>query len=60
MANIMAAKAYAKHTGLPYKRVLELAKIDGFPALRIGGKKIYILPDQAAVWFEEQAKKPLG
>lgn len=59
MANILSAKKYAKHTGLPYKKVLELAKIDGFPALRIGGKKIYILPDQARVWFEEQARRPL-
>ena len=60
MANIMPARKYAEHVGLPYKRVLELAKVDGFPALRIGEKRVYILPEQAAEWFKRKAQKPLG
>lgn len=60
MANLIPAGKYAEMQGLSYKQVLRLAKIKGFPAIRIGGKKIYILKEQAAEWFRQKAKEPLS
>lgn len=59
MANLISVGEYAELKGLPYKRVLALAKTKGFPALRIGEKKIYILRDQAEEWFLQKAQEPL-
>ena len=59
MNKLMPAKKYAEYIGLPYKKILQLAKIKGFPSLKIGEKKIYVLSDQADEWFRKEATKPL-
>ncbi len=60
MANLIPAREYAEMQGLAYKQVLRLARIKDFPAIRIGGKKIFILKEQAAEWFRQKAKEPLA
>lgn len=59
MSSLMSCKDYAERKQLPYKVVLRLAKIENFPAVRIGPKRIYVLAEKADSWFEEQSKKPL-
>lgn len=59
MGQLMSCREYAEYKGLPYKAILRLAKIKGFPALKVGEKRIYVLPGKADQWFEQQANKPL-
>lgn len=58
MGQLMSCREYAEYKGLPYKVILRLAKVKGFPALRVGEKRIYVLPEKADEWFEQQAAEP--
>jgi len=53
----MSCREYAEYKGLPYKTILRLAKVKGFPALRVGERRIYVLPEKADLWFEQQANQ---
>jgi len=55
LGKLMSCREYAEYKGLSYKMVLRLAKVKGFPALRVGERRIYILPEKADLWFEQQA-----
>lgn len=57
MGKLMSCREYAEYKGLPYKTILRLAKVKGFPALRVGERRIYVLPEKADLWFEQQANQ---
>ncbi len=59
MGNLMTCREYAEYKRIPYKTVLRLAKIKDFPSLKVGEKKIYVLPRKADEWFERRAEKPI-
>jgi predicted DNA-binding transcriptional regulator AlpA len=50
----------AEIMGISRSTAFSLAKSEGFPAIRVGAKRIIVPADKFLKWIDDQAEKPMA